>query len=108
AVLDYVKQDKQCRALVITDYFGEKVNQPCGNCDVCKKRNLNNSTQDLEAHTIAKIKKIISKAPLSVEELALQITTLDSVGVGRLIEQMLDQDILSVNAAGKLLYNAAY
>lgn len=35
AVLDYVNNDRECRSVQLLRYFGEKVSNTCGKCDVC-------------------------------------------------------------------------
>ncbi|NNK12172.1 MAG: RecQ family ATP-dependent DNA helicase [Flavobacteriaceae bacterium] len=37
AVLDYVKNDTQCRSNQLLSYFGEQASARCGACDVCLK-----------------------------------------------------------------------
>ncbi len=37
-IIDYASNDSICRTKVISDYFGEKLNEDCGVCDVCIKR----------------------------------------------------------------------
>lgn len=38
AMIDYVQDEKQCRATTLLAYFDEPPGSPCGKCDVCRQR----------------------------------------------------------------------
>lgn len=39
SLLDYFNQTHDCRQVVISQYFGEKLTDPCGVCDACQNNN---------------------------------------------------------------------
>jgi ATP-dependent DNA helicase RecQ len=42
AMIDYARNETECRANFLLNYFGESNNMPCGNCDVCIEFKKNN------------------------------------------------------------------
>ena len=36
AILDYVKEEDECRSVFLLRYFGQRDSKPCGGCDVCR------------------------------------------------------------------------
>lgn len=38
AIVGYVKSDDKCRTKLLLAYFGEKLKDDCGQCDVCRRR----------------------------------------------------------------------
>lgn len=48
SVIAYVSNHQECRSIQLLRYFGEKKSEPCGHCDVCrrKKAKLDRNTWD--------------------------------------------------------------
>ena len=38
ALLSFIQEKDRCRNIVLAEYFGEKLEKPCGHCDICKKK----------------------------------------------------------------------
>lgn len=38
AMIEYLEESRRCRAHTLLEYFGEKREEPCGLCDVCRKQ----------------------------------------------------------------------
>ena len=73
-VLEYIHAEHTCRTRILLEYFGEKIKQDCGTCDICIAKHasgLNNA----RFHTIedALIQKL-GTGPLSIEELTDSLT----------------------------------
>jgi len=47
-MIDYIKNDTICRDIQLMQYFGEAFDQPCGQCDSCKKNEHSNT----KSHTV--------------------------------------------------------
>ncbi len=61
SVIKYVNKSDECRSIQLTDYFGQKVEQNCGVCDVCLKlkhnQNYTQSSKEIEQIIIDKLKQ---------------------------------------------------
>ncbi len=38
ALHNLIKNDQICRQIQLLQYFGEKLDHPCGHCDVCRSK----------------------------------------------------------------------
>ena len=85
AVLEYTKNETQCKSQQLLAYFGEKSSEACGICSVCRKDNITKSETIL---TIA-----------SAIEALLKTQALDS----RTISKQLTYSEADINKALKLL-----
>ena len=67
SVIRYVSDHKTCRSIQLLHYFGEEKAEPCGHCDVCrrKKAKLDRTTWEKLQH---KLLQELNQAPLSPEE----------------------------------------
>ena len=41
-ILDYCNQKRMCRSKILLEYFGEKENENCGKCDICRNNKMIN------------------------------------------------------------------
>lgn len=56
AIKDFIKNDSECRTIVLLRYFDETLKKPCGHCDVCLARKSgSNNALTLESYIIASI-----------------------------------------------------
>lgn len=75
AMINYAQSENKCRSLMLLDYFGEKSNDPCGNCDVCLERNkLNLSKQEFDK-VVEIVKPILTENPMTIDQLMTSIKT---------------------------------
>jgi ATP-dependent DNA helicase RecQ len=44
AMIDYINNTDRCRSTVLLEYFGEKDNNDCGQCDICVNKKRYSST----------------------------------------------------------------
>lgn len=69
AMLHYAESTTKCRSSLLLNYFGEKIRQRCGQCDVCLERNkadVSNYEFDL---ILKEIKPILLQKPMPLKEL---------------------------------------
>jgi len=69
AIQDYCHNEDICRSRFLLNYFDEKTQEDCGQCDVCKKRNAyeitNEEFDEIRLHLINQLKK----GPLKPDEI---------------------------------------
>lgn len=54
SVLDYAREENNCRNQILLAYFGEKDSKPCGKCDIClKKKETQLTDEDFETIRLA-------------------------------------------------------
>ena len=78
AVRRFIFSDDSCRAQVILDYFGETDAEPCGHCDICRRRRSAGRRQlsDADAQAIATvIMRILATRPDGIELSELTVAT---------------------------------
>ncbi|MDR1339305.1 MAG: RecQ family ATP-dependent DNA helicase [Prevotellaceae bacterium] len=72
AMISYAENDMKCRSIQLLSYFGENNAPPCGECDVCRRRNeLNLSKYEFDL-LCEKISSILIQSPSSLEDIVKQ------------------------------------
>ncbi len=72
SVIEYASSSSRCRSQILLSYFGESDSPPCGNCDVCKAKEMMNLT-DFDFQNICKRIKENLKLPCTYERLLLKL-----------------------------------
>lgn len=70
SMIAYIKEDGQCRATQISNYFGEESEAECGICDVCieKKKALGQRDEKLKQRIIQTLKEGLLFSIQSIQE----------------------------------------
>lgn len=68
-MLDYVNAES-CRMQFICDYFGENLEEPCGQCDICKLKTRLSARKLSESERIEMVDEVLTGRALSFEELS--------------------------------------
>jgi ATP-dependent DNA helicase RecQ len=72
AMISYSENDMKCRSTQLLSYFGENNAPPCGECDVCRRRNeLNLSKYEFDL-LLEKIESILIQSPSTLEDIVKQ------------------------------------
>ena len=73
AMIHYSESTSNCRSILLLNYFGEKIKQRCGQCDICIERNkaeVSNYEFDL---ILKEVKPILLGTPVALKDLLNQI-----------------------------------
>ncbi|EAQ37898.1 ATP-dependent DNA helicase RecQ [Dokdonia sp. MED134] len=85
AVKDYIANDTTCRAIQLMHYFDEVLDEPCGNCDVCRNRTVTKTRTSID-NAIIDLLKGGAKSSREIAQLAYpQQTIINSIRL--LLEQ---------------------
>ncbi|MFO7867796.1 MAG: ATP-dependent DNA helicase RecQ [Bacteroidales bacterium] len=104
ALLHYTTSKSKCRSLQLLEYFGEKHNKRCGNCDTCRKRNELELSKTQFDNILALIKKRTSQESVALHQL-IQEAQADEEIVLKVIHYLLENKKITYTSAGKLLWN---
>lgn len=103
SILDYAKEQNVCRNQLLLSYFGEKNTKPCGQCDVCLKKQEQQVTDaDFDKIRMAVLKALTDTA-LTPEELVQKLAPFKKQKVLQVIRFLLDNGVLKQNKNMKLL-----
>lgn len=91
AMLDYINNTKLCRSNFILKYFGEKVKDKCGTCDICNKDGGRNP-EDLKERVL----KLLREAPKTSRELAQSIDGEEKT-VLTILQVLLEEEVIQLN-----------
>ena len=98
----YIIDKNHCRSLMLLEYFNERGEQRCGTCDYCRLRNKL-ELSDYEFNTIQnRIKLLLQGQTLSPETICSQTDNLHRHKVTKVIQWMLDNNIVQSNNIGHL------
>ena len=102
SILDYAKEQNVCRNQLLLSYFGEKNTKPCGQCDVCLKKQEQQVTDaDFDKIRLAVIKALTDTA-LTPEELIQSLASFKKQKVLQVIRFLLDNGVLKQKKKGVL------
>jgi len=102
SILDYAKEQNICRNQLLLSYFGEKNTRPCGQCDVCLKKQEQQVTDaDFDKIRLAVIKALTDTA-LTPEELIQSLASFKKQKVLQVIRFLLDNGVLKQKKKGVL------
>ena len=88
-------EDDKCRNQSLLNYFGERNVIPCGICDVCLGRTKTELPADEFERYKEKIKKMLQKEKLSLEELVDSFSSNRHPIVLKTLEFLLDENIIA-------------
>ncbi len=101
SIIQYVESQEQCRSQLILEYFDEKSPQPCGQCDICrKKKPTSKSISDKELQFA--IQTLINSRPLTMLELKRELTHVDEDLLKDMVSKMMDANLIRMNEMMKL------
>ncbi|MDA3942356.1 MAG: RecQ family ATP-dependent DNA helicase [Bacteroidetes bacterium] len=102
AVIDFVRNDRECRSIQLLAYFGEKHRQRCGKCDVCIGRNKLSLSDVAFKQIQTKIFALLATRPYPVYEAASSVSLFPEEKVLEAIRWMLDNKQIEKDENGYL------
>ena len=99
AMLEYVRNKKQCRTQLLVQYFGEHDAQPCGICDICiaqKKK-----PADFKAISGLLLAEL-SGVPLEWEVIQNKLKEVDEAELMEVTQFMISEEIIIRDEEGRL------
>lgn len=102
SILDYAQEEINCRSQVLLSYFGEKNTQPCGQCDICRKK-IENAVSDDEFSDITKrIREMLEAEPSIITSLVRK-SGIKEQKIVKVIRFLLDDGQLVEDNFGRLI-----
>jgi ATP-dependent DNA helicase RecQ len=97
-MIAYITEEHVCRNILLSRYFGEENDKPCGGCDACK-RNAKQTQQptDLKEQVLAIIRQ---EQEISVQDLTLRFPEIDASLVVSAIRSLNDESLCRIYPTG--------
>jgi len=101
-MIEYADSKQRCRSAMLLDYFGEESGD-CGICDICREKAGRETGGDELNSITGKIRSILEKGNVSVEELTAAID-IPAEKVVKAIRILLDEDRIRTGPDHKLIW----
>jgi ATP-dependent DNA helicase RecQ len=104
SVIQYARNQYQCRSSVLQKYFGEENKERCNKCDVCLERNKL-KINDQEFDDIMKaIEKLISQKPMYIDDIIMSIVEFREDKMVNVLQFLSDNGQIAFNDEQKLYW----
>ncbi|TSA25777.1 MAG: RecQ family ATP-dependent DNA helicase [Bacteroidetes bacterium] len=90
AMIGYANSTNRCRSQALLAYFGETTTKRCGRCDVCLERNKLALNEQEFNEIISRIKPLLIKSPVTLEEIVRAASPVQEEKVLLAIRWLLD------------------
>jgi len=100
AVIKYCINDQTCRSRQLTEYFGETQGKDCGQCDVCRSKQVRTCGSEEFDEIFDTIFRTIKTAPATIDSI-VQSTSHDQNRILYVLQKMLDDQVVSQNPSGE-------
>jgi len=99
-MMDYVKEDGQCRSKVIGSYFGDNKIKPCGICDNCLKQKAAQLTKEEFESLLHRIINMVKYESLHTKDLLLKLNGIKKEKAWKVIEFLQAENKIEMDANG--------
>lgn len=104
-MLDYVKENRQCRTRIFQEYFNETSYLNCGVCDICIKEKKKDSQENNLDEICKNILSTLEENWMSIEKLRKHCSINNDFLFTDGIRSLLDQNSIELNEEGKIRRN---
>ena len=102
AFIQFTLNEKDCRSVVIGNYFGDENIKPCGVCDNCLQQKKTGLTADEFSLIRESIEKILNEGPVKTTEVLLRLKNISKEKAWEVIEFLQAEKKLSLDENGQL------
>jgi ATP-dependent DNA helicase RecQ len=96
AMLQYISTNHICRNKILVNYFGEKLADPCGVCDVCIAEKKSGLQQSQFAQLVKSLEPALCQ-PKTIEQLAA-ITKQKKEVIAKVLQRLCDAELIKSDA----------
>ncbi len=99
ALHQLIKNNETCRQIQLLQYFGESLDRPCGNCDICRKKvaAVKVNYKELGDQILLLIKK---HKTLTINELN-ELLTIDKSAIVKTLQLLVERKFIGLNLQNK-------
>lgn len=104
SIINYVKNQHQCRSSLLIGYFGEKNHSNCGKCDIClQRKKLNISNIEFEKISNG-IQKLLSDNALTIDDIVMKLVDYREDKIIKVLQFLSDNSQIAFNTEKKLYW----
>jgi ATP-dependent DNA helicase RecQ len=100
AMIAFLRNETECRNRLLLEYFNETVNNDCGNCDVCLKKNK--AVFDPKQIRKQALNIVAAKPAIAMNELLLEFPASHKNEVIAEIRRLVDEGLVGIDERGML------
>lgn len=100
--VSFTANNKDCRSVIIGNYFGDAAIKPCGICDNCLARKKNDVAAEEFANIQHQIENALSNGALNIDVLLQQVKNVSKEKVWKVIDFLQAENKLVVNQDGQI------
>ena len=99
-MIDFVKEEAQCRSRIIGSYFGDDKIKPCDICDNCLKQKAANLTKEEFESLHHRIINMVKYESLHTKDLLLKLNGIKKEKAWKVIEFLQAENKIEMDASG--------